>query len=118
MHRYGRKCEDLTLDSRPGRTNAVAILCCIRDWLERAAGAILRCINDWLERAALCTALHGRKPTYGDEIPRDRRGRFRKGKPGGPCRPYGRKHRWASSPTPMANWERHGEAPLPEADRP
>ena len=26
---------------------------------------------------------------YGDKIPRDHRGRFRRGKPGGPGRPYG-----------------------------
>jgi hypothetical protein len=54
---------------------------------------------------------------YGDEIPRDRRGRFRKGKPGGPGRPYYGSLTKIKAPLgflrdAVANWERHGEAAL------
>ena len=53
---------------------------------------------------------------YGDEIPRDHRGRFRRGKPGGPGRPYGSLTR-INAPLgflrdAVANWERYGEAAL------
>jgi len=53
---------------------------------------------------------------YGDVIPRDHRGRFRKGKPGGPGRPYGSLTK-IKAPLDflrdaVANWERHGEAAL------
>jgi hypothetical protein len=51
-----------------------------------------------------------------DNIPRDSRGRFRKGKPGGPGRPFGSLSRVKA---PLAffrdvvrNWEQHGEATL------
>ena len=53
---------------------------------------------------------------YGDKIPRDHLGRFRKGKPGGPGRPYGSRTK-IKAPLgflrdAVANWERHGEAAL------
>ena len=53
---------------------------------------------------------------YGDKIPRDQRGRFRKGKPGGPGRPYGSRTK-IKAPLgflrdAVANWERHGEAAI------
>ena len=53
---------------------------------------------------------------YADEIPRDHRGRFRKGKPGGPGRPD-RSLTKIKAPLgflrdAVANWERHGEAAL------
>jgi hypothetical protein len=111
MHRYGRKCDDLTLDSRPGRTNAVAILCCISDRLggRRVRSSAASAIG-WSGRH-YATALHGRKPMYGDEIPRDHRGRFRKGELGG------RPALWEKAPLgflrdAVANCERHGEAAL------
>src|SRR6516162_308031 len=51
---------------------------------------------------------------YGDEIPRDHRGRFRKGKPGGPGNGSLTK---IKAPLgflrdAVANWERDGEAAL------
>jgi hypothetical protein len=51
---------------------------------------------------------------YGDEIPRDHRGRFRKGKPGGPGRPYGSltKINAPLGGDAVADWERHGEAAI------
>jgi len=53
---------------------------------------------------------------YGDEIPRDHRGRFRKGKPGGPGRPYGSltkvKAPLSFLRDAVADWERHGEAAI------
>jgi hypothetical protein len=51
-----------------------------------------------------------------DNIPRDSRGRFRKGKPGGPGRPFGS---LSGVKAPLAffrdvvrNWEQYGEATL------
>jgi hypothetical protein len=53
---------------------------------------------------------------YGDEIPRDHRGRFRKGKPGGPGRPYGSLTKIRAPlgflRDAVADWERHGQAAL------
>jgi hypothetical protein len=53
---------------------------------------------------------------YRDEIPRDHRGRFRKGKPGGPGRPYGSltkiKAPLGFLRDAVADWERRGEAAL------
>ena len=50
------------------------------------------------------------------DIPRDDRGRFLRGKPGGPGRPFGSLTRINASPDflcdVVANWERHGEAAL------
>ena len=53
---------------------------------------------------------------YGDKIPRDHCGRFRKGKPGGPGRPYGSLTR-IKAPLgflrdAVASSERYGEAAL------
>ncbi len=52
----------------------------------------------------------------GDNIPRDRRGRFRPGKPGGPGRPFGSLTR-VSAPLGffrdvVADWEQHGKAAI------
>lgn len=51
-----------------------------------------------------------------DDIPRDDRGRFRRGKPGGPGRPFGGLTRINAPPDflrdVVANWERHGSAAL------
>ena len=53
---------------------------------------------------------------YGDKIPRDHRGRFRRGKPGGPGRPYGSltkiKAPLGFLRDAVANWEKYGEASL------
>jgi hypothetical protein len=52
----------------------------------------------------------------GDKIPRDQRGRFRKGKPGGPGRPYGSLTKIRAPlgflRDAVANWERYGEAAI------
>lgn len=58
----------------------------------------------------------GRDTMSTDDIPRDNRGRFRRGKPGGPGRPFGSLTR-ISAPLgffrdAVASWERHGEAAL------
>jgi hypothetical protein len=55
-------------------------------------------------------------PGRGDEILRDHRGRFRKGKPGGPGRPYGSLTK-IKAPLrflrdAVADRERHGEAAI------
>lgn len=52
----------------------------------------------------------------GDDIPRDRRGRFRPGKPGGPGRPFGSLTR-INAPLAffrdvVVDWEQHGKAAI------
>lgn len=51
-----------------------------------------------------------------DDIPRDNRGRFLRGKPGGPGRPFGSLTRFNAPPSFLRdvadNWERYGSAAL------